>query len=125
MNHSKHILLFHARKFLSRYCLIGIFQLVLCFGSFAQQKKITGIITGIGNLPLFGANVTVKSSNKSTITDSSGSFSITANNGDVLFISFIGYKSKELKITNQYELTIFLSQSVIDIDEIFLTGYTS
>ena len=42
-----------------------------------------------------------------------------------LLISFIGYQSKELKITNQTALKISLSQSAINLDEILVTGYTS
>ncbi|HZI53594.1 MAG TPA: carboxypeptidase-like regulatory domain-containing protein, partial [Chitinophagaceae bacterium] len=118
-------MLFRASNFLIRFCLAGIFQLLLCSGSLAQSKKISGIITREDNTPLFGATITVKNSNASTITDSAGSFSMHVNEGEVLLVSFIGYLSKEIKITNQTALTISLTQTAINLDEILVTGYTS
>src|SRR5688572_25251625 len=118
-------MLFRASNFLIRFCLAGIFQLLLCFGSFAQSKKISGIITREDSTPLFGATITIKNSNKSTITDSAGSFTMYVNEGEVLLVSFISYQSTEVKITNQTALTISLTQSAINLDEILVTGYTS
>ncbi len=124
MNQTKHIMLFHAKGFNIRFFQTGILWFFLSFSSIAQQKKITGVITTPGNNPLFGATIAIKNSTNSTFTDSTGSFSISVNSGDILLISFVGHKSEEIKITNQTALTISLSQSAIDLDEIFVTGYT-
>jgi TonB-dependent SusC/RagA subfamily outer membrane receptor len=50
---------------------------------------------------------------------------MNVNEGDVLLISYNGYKSKELRITNQTALTISLPQSAINFDEILKPGSTS
>ena len=94
-------MLCHAWKLPLRFYALGIVQVFLFFNCFAQQKQIKGIITTEANNPLFGATIAIKNSNKSTISDSTGSFSIQVNVGDVLLASFIGYQLKEIKITNQ------------------------
>ena len=118
-------MLCHAWKLPLRFYAVGIVQVFLFFNCFAQQKQINGVVTTEANTPLFGTTVAIKNSNISTITDSAGSFSMLVNKGDVLLISNIGYQSKEIKITNQTVLTISLSQSAINLDEIVVTGYTS
>lgn len=62
-------------------------------------QKISGNITDENGKPLPGANVTNKNTNITVTTDASGLFSISASEGDVLTITFIGYQPAEYKIT--------------------------
>ena len=89
------------------------------------QNKITGVVRGTGNLPLDGATVINKSINVATFTNADGSYTIAAKKGDVLDISFIGYKSRQIEIGNDVIINVFLEESVINLDEIFVTGYTT
>src|SRR6266498_1551449 len=97
---------------------------LLCITTFGQQK-ITGVITGTDHTPLFSATVTVKNTNSATTTDANGYFSITAKTGDVLIISYVGYMTKEVKLSNETTLKISLYESIANLDEIIVTGYTS
>ncbi|MDQ6527649.1 TonB-dependent receptor [Flavobacterium sp. LHD-85] len=73
---------------------------VLTFSiSFAQ--KIDGVVTTDQNIPLEAANVVIKGTTFSTITDSEGRFSIESQ-GKLpltLLVQYIGYNTAELEIT--------------------------
>ncbi len=71
-----------------------------------------------------GVNITVKN-NKDLRgqTNSEGNFRINAQIGDVLVFSYIGYKVKEVKITDTKPLTVNLSTLVNTIDDVVITGY--
>lgn len=71
--------------------LMFIVGLFLSVNTFAQQivvKDTTGE-------PIIGANVIVKGTTNGTITDFDGNFLLNANKGDIIIISFIGYRSQE------------------------------
>ncbi|UPZ17622.1 TonB-dependent receptor [Flavobacterium humidisoli] len=73
---------------------------VLTFSiSFAQ--KIDGVVTTDQNIPLEAANVVIKGTTFSTITDSEGRFSIESQGKLPLtiLIQYIGYNTAELEIT--------------------------
>src|SRR6476469_1858476 len=78
---------------------------LLCIKVSAQQL-ITGVITGTDNTPLFSATVTVKNASRATTTDANGHFSIAAKTGDILIVSYVGYRTKEIKLANETSLKI-------------------
>ncbi len=64
--------------------------------SFAQGKVITGVVTDAGTGdPLPGVNILVKGTNTGTTTDFDGKYSITANAGQTLVFSYVGYNAVE------------------------------
>lgn len=76
-----------------------------------KGKTIKGIISNDSG-PILGANVVLKDSNMGVVTNEKGEFTfpVALNVGDVLVISFIGYKTREFKIkesTNFIKLTIY------------------
>ena len=52
---------------------------------------------------VIGANILVKGTTNGTITDFDGNFTLEAKKGDVIVISFIGYKTQELPICSYNE----------------------
>ncbi len=89
------------------------------------QQKITGTVLNTDNLPLAGATISLKSSNLTTITLADGSFTITAKPGDVLEISYAVFKTQQIKIGNEKSLKIILHATVVTLDDIVVTGYTT
>ncbi len=66
--------------------------------TFAQQKTITGTVTGKSNLtPLAGVSIQTK--NKTVQTDAAGKFSIEASTGDNLNFSYVGMKPITIKLS--------------------------
>lgn len=87
------------------------------------QQTITGTVTDDDGIPLPGATVTVIGTNRGTTTDFDGNFSIEAREGDKLQISFVGFQTFEVSISNQKELLITLETDNASLDEVVVVGY--
>jgi len=86
---------------------------------------ITGKVTDEKGEPIPGATILVEGSNSGTATDIDGVFTIDAQEGAVLLISFIGYQSKRITVTNQTSITISLIEDQTSLDEVVVVGYGS
>ena len=80
--------------------LKGLFILALFYGAtffaFGQGFAVSGTITDASDgSPLPGATVLIKGTTTGTAADQDGKFQITAQSGDVLVFSFIGYKDQK------------------------------
>jgi hypothetical protein len=62
------------------------------------QAKISGTVTDENHLPLPGVSVRIKDQNRGTVTDIEGRYIISANAGQGLTFSFIGYASQTIVI---------------------------
>lgn len=74
--------------------------------------------------PVIGANVVVKGTTNGSITNFDGEYELTAPIGSTLSISFIGYKSIEVKATGGLQ-TIKLDEDSEALDEVIVVGYTT
>lgn len=89
------------------------------------QKNVTGtVIDQQSQEALVGATVLVKGTTTGVLTDADGKFSISANEGDVLLITYATYSSREITIGNANNYNVGLV-SDISLDEVVVTGYTS
>lgn len=93
--------------------------------SFAQRTLITGNVSDQDGLPIPGAHVVIKGTNLGARTNAEGNFRINAKNGDVLIVSFMGYKTAErqIKQTNR-KLVIVLKEDVQQLNDV-VVGYGS
>lgn len=73
--------------------------------------KISGHVTGEKGEPLSGATVMVKGSTAGTPTDTDGFFSFEAPEQSILKISYVGYQTKEIKVSGTTPCVIQLSVS--------------
>ena len=89
----------------------------------APTKKVTGIVTDSNGEPIIGANVSVKGTTTGTITDIDGHFSLEAIEGQTILVSFIGYSSKEIDITDKSSYQISMSDDTQNLDEVVVIGY--
>jgi len=77
--------------------------------SFAQEKKVSGTVTDASTgEPLPSVNVVVQGTQKGTVTDFDGKYSIMASPDDVLVFSFTGYNEKKVKVGNQSVINVKL-----------------
>src|SRR5690606_30392448 len=95
--------------------------------SFAQTTTISGVVRSEGDMESIpGASVLVKGTTRGTTTNLEGEFSIQASPGDVLAISFIGYATQEVTISNQTSnIEVILVSETSDLDEVVVAGYGS
>ena len=91
---------------------------------FSQQVQVSGtVLSSEDNLPIVGANVLLKGQNSGTSTDFDGNYSLTANAGDVLLFSYIGFETQQVVLNDQKSIQIVLSPNTSALDEIVVIGY--
>jgi TonB-linked SusC/RagA family outer membrane protein len=84
--------------------------------------NISGRVLDRENRPLAGVSVTVKGSQKGTSTNGQGEFSIDANKGDVLVISYVGFVSQEVTVGDEKTVSISMVLSNGEIGEVVVTA---
>lgn len=92
---------------------------------YAQQGIITGKVFDTTREALIGVTIQLKGTMKGTITDFDGNFSIEASQGETLVISYIGYKTQEIVVSNNSNLTIMLQDNAELLEEVVVIGYGS
>ncbi|MXO04437.1 TonB-dependent receptor [Flavobacterium sp. HBTb2-11-1] len=108
----------HANQSFASLCFFFFFL----FAS-AQQKEIQGIITDVNKNPLPGATILVKGTKNGTNSDFDGKFSIKANSGDQLIVSFIGFSETKLTVDGSKFVTIILRENINNLEDVVVVGY--
>ena len=88
-----------------------------------QTKKITGTVSDAMG-PVIGASVVIKGTSNGVATDFDGNFSLQANPGQTLVVTYIGYLNKEVKVVagkQHYNITIEEDKQMLD--EVVVVGY--
>ena len=91
------------------------------FTAEAQANKVSGVIRDAQGEPLIGATVKVKGTNRGTATDVDGKYSINANRGDVLVVSYIGSKPMEVTVGSG-DMDISMQANDQVLDEVVVTA---
>lgn len=86
-------------------------------------EVVNGTVTDSRGGVLPGASVLVKGTSRGTATDATGKFSIEADAGETLVVSFIGFFAKEVKVGSQKNVTIALAEDVAGLEELVVVGY--
>lgn len=90
----------------------------------AVLADIRGVVLDAENRqPITGANIRVKNGSGGTVTNERGEFTLQADSGAVLQISFVGYEPRELTVRGSAFLTITLSRNERPMDDVVITGY--
>ena len=89
----------------------------------AQNKQISGTITGPEGRPIAGATVLVDGTSIGTTTNANGQFTIQAPANGTLSVSFIGYASKAVNIAGKTRLDITLKEDTHAIDDVIVVAY--
>lgn len=118
-----------------------IIFLLVSFSSLAQErnnskdtigksyiKYLTGrVISNTDKKPLPSAHILNLNTVEGTITSSEGTFTLGAAVNDTIFISYIGFQSVKLKITNDLlkgnELEISIHEKTINMDEVTVKSH--
>lgn len=109
------------RKFLRRILLTCIgFLLTVC--AFAQQITVKGQVKDTAGEPIIGANVIpVGNTKNGTITDINGNFSVRAEREGMLTISFVGYKTMTIRVSQNMVITLQDDSKILN--DIVVIGY--
>lgn len=87
-----------------------------------EKLKITGSVFDKSGV-IIGASIQEKGTNNGTITDFNGRFTLDVSPGAVLKISYVGYITKFVKVSNRKSLKIELEEDTKALEEVVVIGY--
>lgn len=89
-----------------------------------QSQVVSGTVTSASDgMGVPGATILVEGTQISTTTDFDGKFTINATTGNVLRISFMGFKTQNVTIGTQKNISVTLREEVSDLKEVVVIGY--
>jgi len=102
-----------------------LIAIIISIAVYGQNVNVTGTVTEASSaLPLPGVNVILKNTSTGTSTDFDGNF--TLNNvplNSVVVISYLGFITQEVTITNNQPISIALQEDSESLDEVVVIGY--
>ncbi len=90
----------------------------------APLQVITGKITEEKGQPLEGVSITIKGSNRGTVTGKDGSFRLeVANPHAILIFSLIGYQSQEMPLGDRTSIQLAMVSQSQSLNDVVVIGY--
>jgi len=102
-----------------------VFLFLLCLfplGAMAQSI-VKGTVNDENGEPVIGATVKVKETQKGTITDFDGNYSIEAASNATLVFSYVGYVTLEVKVGGKSTLDITMKEDNTTLNDVVVIGY--
>ncbi|MEE9361496.1 MAG: TonB-dependent receptor [Cellulophaga sp.] len=88
------------------------------------QFLVNGTVTDENGEVLPGATVIVKGTTNGTSVNFDGNYSIDVSNSDaVLVFSYLGFKTKEVKVSGQSQINVVMHEDSENLEEIVVVGY--
>ena len=100
-------------------CLLMLPALVIA----QNPNKIQGTVLDEKGESLPGVSVMLKGTTFGTTTDVYGKFSISAAKGTILVFSFVSYANKEVVVGDAQTITVKMTTSSSNLDEVIVVGY--
>jgi TonB-linked SusC/RagA family outer membrane protein len=86
-------------------------------------KTVTGkVLSATDSEPLIGATVVVQGKQGGAVTDLDGNFSIEANDGQILVVSYIGYITQNIKVSGN-NIMVNLKEKANSLNDVVVIGY--
>ena len=114
--------LFEMKKHRIRSLWLLLLLLTCSVTVWAQGSSVTGRVSDEKGELLIGVSVQEKGTTNGVIADIDGNFALNVKPGATIVVSFIGYVSQEIKITNQTTVNITLKEDSEMLDEVVVVG---
>jgi TonB-linked SusC/RagA family outer membrane protein len=88
----------------------------------SAPRIIKGYVTDSKKVTLPGVSILIKGTNTGTVTGQDGGFSIKADNGDILVFTYLGFKTKEVSVTESNLYNITLEDDAKGLSEVVVTA---
>lgn len=90
----------------------------------AQSNSVTGRVSDEKGEMLIGVTVQEKNSSNGTITDVNGQFTLRlTTKSPVITVSYVGYKTQEIKVGDKKIVDVILAEDVSKLDEVVVVAY--
>ena len=87
------------------------------------EYQVSGTITDQDGQPLPGASVVEKGTDNGTQSDFDGVFGITVSHGGILEISYVGFLTQRITITQDETIKVQLLEDTASLEEVIVIGY--
>lgn len=112
------------RAIIMNRCIAFLLVMLIPLSVIGQEREISGqVIDAVTGEPLIGATVVIQGTTTGTTANVDGNFIIRASTGQTLVISYIGYITQNIPVTDQISLTVSLELSTEELDEVIVIGY--
>lgn len=101
--------------------VILLFALMMSIASFAQKQTFSGTVVDSNGDAVIGASVVLKGTSVGSITDLDGHFTINVEPGQTLTVSFVGYKTVEVKAAPNMSITLTDDEAMLN--DVVVIGY--
>ena len=90
-----------------------------------SREEIRGKVTDNQGNPLPGVNVIIKGTRQGTVTNVNGNYAIDfiRREDDVLVFSFVGYRTKEVPVSDKKNIQVTMQPDIVGLDEVVVIGY--
>lgn len=88
-----------------------------------KRLKVNGTVKEVSGEPVVGATIKEKGTSNGTITDFDGSFTLDVSEDALLDVSYVGYKTQQLKVQKGKALLVVLKEDSEILDEVVVVGY--
>ena len=107
---------------MKRSILSAILLFAMAVMAQAQNLTVHGtVLSRTDDEPLIGASVVCQSTKAGAATDIDGNFQLTVPEGSTLTVSYVGFKTAEVKAESH--MTIHLDENTEMLDEVVVVGY--
>ena len=103
--------------------LVTLFLLCLFPLGTMAQSTVKGTVNDEAGEPIIGATVKVQGTQKGSITDFNGNFSVEAASNATLEVSYVGYVSQKVKVAGKNNITIVLKEDAQILNDVVVIGY--
>ncbi len=104
------------------HMLATLLMVVGVHTAMGQELTLRGTVLSSGNEPVPNATITVKGTQRNTVSDNQGQFSIKVTKGEVLVVTSVGYLSRELKVGDNATVRISLTATDNTLNEVVVTA---
>lgn len=108
---------------IGQFLVIVLFFLLCQTGIAASQQTVTGTVMDESGMPLPGATIQIEGTSRGVNTNMDGGFSIDATPDDVLLISFIGFNTQEVPVSDETNFEITMTENLGELNEVVVVGY--
>ena len=90
--------------------------------SVQQTKKVSGTVVDATG-PVIGASIMEKGTSNGTVTDLDGNYSLSVGPNATLVVTYVGFKSYEVRVGNESRIDVTLEEDNTNLDEVVVIGY--
>lgn len=93
--------------------------------SYAQNVKVSGVVSDESGLPVVGATVMVEGTSNGTSTDVDGKYTLTVPSKSNLVVTMVGYETVTVAVNGQSTINFSIKEDTTFLDEVVVVGYGS